>query len=264
MRVLAVDWSGDARLARSRLWLAEAVEAGRLVRLEPGRSRHELGDHLLAQTSEAAIGLDFAFSFPTWYLDQLGLSTAADLWAHVAEHGEAWLAACEPPFWGRRGHARPVSEYPAYRRTEAAVPRHSGIGPKSIFQIGGAGAVGTGSLRGMPLLHRLHVAGATVWPFTSGGWPVVFEIYPRLLTGPVRKSDPAARELLLVERYPHLDRAHHELAVQSEDAFDAAVSALVMVEHVDDFGRLLREADPDPDLRREGRIWHPAWRSDRP
>jgi hypothetical protein len=264
VRVLAIDWSGDAHLAHKRLWLAEATDTGRLVRLEAGRSRLELGDHLLTQTGEVAIGLDFGFSFPAWYLDQLALCSAPDLWAHVAQHGEAWLAACEPPFWGRRGHARPVSDRPAWRRTEVAAPRHRGIRPKSMFQVGGAGAVGTGSLRGMPLLHRLHSAGATIWPFTSGSWPVVFEIYPRLLTGPVQKSNPAARESLLAQRYPHLDAAHRRLASESEDAFDAAVSALVMAEHMDDLHALRIEPEPDSGLRLEGRIWHPAWRSDLP
>jgi hypothetical protein len=94
------------------------------VHLETGRSRLELGEHLLAQAGEVAIGLDFGFSFPTWYLDQLALRSAPELWAHVAQHGEAWLAACEPPFWGRRGHARPVVDGPAWRRTEVAAPRH--------------------------------------------------------------------------------------------------------------------------------------------
>ncbi|MEX0750548.1 MAG: hypothetical protein WD359_07030, partial [Dehalococcoidia bacterium] len=57
----------------------------------------------------------------------------------------------------------------------------------------GAGAVGTGSLRGMPMLHRLHAAGMHIWPYDDPGYPLVIEIYPRLLTGPVRKSSPQAR-----------------------------------------------------------------------
>lgn len=34
--------------------------------------------------------------------------------------------------------------------------RTTGFRPKSVPQIGGAGAVGTGSLRGLPVLHQLH------------------------------------------------------------------------------------------------------------
>jgi hypothetical protein len=90
---------------------------------------------------------------------------------------------------------------------------------------------------------------------------VVVEIYPRLLTGAVRKSNRRARHELLCARYPDLDAAHREAASLSEDAFDAAISALVMIEHVADLTSL--PAEPDLDLRLEGRIWHPGWRSDR-
>ena len=52
--------------------------------------------------------------------------------------------------------------------------RVRGIAPKSVFQIGGAGSVGTASLRGMPVLQRLREAGFAVWPFDrperSGRW----------------------------------------------------------------------------------------------
>ena len=57
-----------------------------------------------------------------------------------------------------------------------------------MFQIGGAGAVGTGSIRGMPHLLTLADSGFTIWPFVSGGLPTVVEIYPRALTGPVNKG----------------------------------------------------------------------------
>jgi hypothetical protein len=261
MQVLAIDWSGDAHLARSRMWLAEASQPGRLVRLEAGRDRAAMTEHLLAAQSEAVIGLDFGFAFPSWFLKQLGVCSAADLWARVATHGESWLAECQPPFWGRRGRPRPMLNGAAFRRTEIGVPRLAGIGPKSMFQIGGAGAVGTGSIRGMPLLHRLREQGARVWPFVAEGAPVVLEIYPRLLTGSVRKSDAVARAALLTTRYPHLDEEHTRLATLSEDAFDAAVSALVMIEHVSDLQSLPTE--PDAELCLEGRIWHPAWPQDR-
>jgi hypothetical protein len=243
------------------MWLAEAVTPGQLVRLEHGRDRLAVAEHLLGIGDEVAIGLDFGFSFPGWFLSRLPVSNAPDLWAHVATHGEAWLSECQAPFWGRRGRPRPLLEGPAFRRAELAVPRPRGIGPKSMFQIGGAGAVGTGSIRGMPLLHRMHQVGATIWPFVTGGWPVVVEIYPRLLTGGVRKANAAARRAHLAERYPRLDPDHVAMAGQSEDAFDAAVSALVMVEHLADLGALPEECDPE--LRLEGRIWHPDWRTDR-
>jgi hypothetical protein len=246
------------------LWLAEAEEAGRLARLQAFSSRHALTEHLLSLRTEATvIGLDFAFSFPAWFLHAIGTPGAEDLWLRAAHRGEQWLQDCSPPFWGRPGRKRPPPAGPALRRTEAAVPRVRGVAPKSVFQIGGAGAVGTGSIRGMPLLHALSTTGATIWPHTRGSAPlIVVEIYPRLLTREVYKSSASHRESLLEERYPALAPVHRALAVASEDAFDAAVSALVMSEHVEDFERLPDE--PDPELRLEGRIWHPGWRFDQP
>jgi hypothetical protein len=261
-RVVAVDWSGAASGAHHHIWLAEAIEPGRLVRLEAGRDRQQILQHLKTLlAAELFIGFDFAFSVPAWFAAEVGSRSANELWTRVCESGEAWLASCEPPFWGRPGRPRPLQMQPALRRTDKAVPRTAGIAPKSIFQIGGAGAVGTGSLRGMPLLRELHAAGARIWPCTGeGGWATVVEIYPRLLTGAVRKSNSGARAALLAAHYPDLDDEHHRLATQSEYAFDAAVSALVMIGHTADLAALPLEADPQ--LRLEGRIWHPGWRQD--
>jgi hypothetical protein len=260
MRAIAVDWSGATHAARSHIWLAEACQAGQLCRLESARDRQELGTHLLSLDPHAVvIGLDFAFSFPAWFIQDLGLTSAVEVWAHVAQCGEAWLAACAPPFWGRPGHPRPAFAQPDLRRTDLSVPRTRGIAPKSIFQIGGAGAVGTGSIRGMPLLRALHSRGARIWPFTHRGSPTVIEIYPRLMTGPVHKSSAAARSDLLARRYPRLNPEFRRLATVSDDAFDAAISALVMVENMDDLSNLPPEGDPTQRL--EGRIWHPRWRA---
>jgi hypothetical protein len=266
VRAIAIDWSGDLRNARQHIWLAEAEQPGRLVGLEAGRDRGEMANHLaeLARTRcDLVIGFDFAFSFPAWFLAHAGLRTAPELWAHVARHGEGWLARCEPPFWGRPGRRRPppIPACPPLRRADLAVPRTAGVAPKSIFQIGGAGAVGTGSLRGMPVLCQLADAGARVWPYCNDeGRPTLLEIYPRLMTGAVRKSSTVARAELLARRYPDLAAEHRQLATASEDAFDATVSALVMVEHVSDLAALPVERDPV--LRLEGRIWHPGWRQD--
>jgi len=77
------------------------------------------------------------------------------------------------------------------------------------------------------------------------------EIFPRLLTGPVRKNNQDEREPYLadVQMAPEFRR----LAATSEDAFDAAVSALVMPTAVDE---LLALPD-EPDYAVEGKIWQP-------
>jgi hypothetical protein len=261
MRTVAIDWSGARVGAERHIWLAEAAEPHRLVRLEGGRSREAVGAALQRlEDPHVAIGIDFAFGVPAWFAHQLGLTSAPQLWALADGCGEDWLRACQPPFWGRPGRPRPALPGSPFRQTERQVPPTAGILPKSIFQISGPGAVGTGSIRGMPLLGRLRAAGAAIWPFDPPGWPLVVEIYPRLLSGPVRKSQPAERCRLLEQRYPSLDRAHLAAATQSEDAFDAAISALVMLEHAHDLATLPPEADPI--VRLEGRIWHPGWRAE--
>lgn len=231
-RVIAVDWSGALQGSERHIWLAE-VRAEGLVRLECGRSREELCEHLIQTAQEEPrllVGLDFAFSFPAWFLQQLGVHSARELWARVERDGEAWMAACQPPFWGRRGRPRPNLDpsQGAWRHAETEALPIRGIRPKSVFQIGGAGSVGTGSLRGMPQLLKLARAGYSVWPFDPHSLPVVVEIYPRALTGPVHKSRAHQRALYLANHWPQLPATWRDAAHSSEDAFDAAISALAL------------------------------------
>lgn len=258
--LFAIDWSGRASGERHRIWLAQARE-GRLVRLESGRTRRELVDHLVGtgrSVDRMVVGLDFAFSFPGWFLQERGLRSAPELWALARAEGEAWLRGCPAPFWGRPGQRRPdLPEHCAhFRGTERPAVPDPGIKAKSPFQIGGAGAVGTGTVRGMPFLLQLHDEGFCVWPFDRPAWPLVVEIYPRLLTGPVRKSDRRAREDYLDSAPWTLPAELQDKAGASEDAFDAAVSALVMSEHAEEFDHLTPASDPQVAL--EGCIWRPS------
>lgn len=252
-RVIAIDWSGALQGAAKKIWLAEASD-GHLARLESGKDRDALAKHLLATVppgSRAVIGLDFAFSLPAWYLRKQGWATARELWAAADRDADAWLQESETPFWGKGGKKKPnLGANSHLRRTELAAPTE----PKSVFQINGAGSVGTGSLRGMRLLHRLSAAGFSIWPFDPPGWPRVVEIYPRLLTGRVNKSDNEARKKHLSAYYPNLDDEMAVLAASSEDAFDAAVSALVMAANLPDLVALSPTTDDETLL--EGLIWH--------
>jgi hypothetical protein len=254
---IAVDWSGAARGAERRIWLAE-VARGRLVRLECGRSREELMRHLRERAehdSSLAVGFDFAFGFPAWFARGLGAGSGQETWQSAAEQGETWLARCEPPFFGRKGARRPLKDpaRPLWRRTELEHPPLAGIRPKSVFQIGGAGAVGTGSLRGMPLLPEFERAGFSIWPFARAQAPFAAEIYPRWFTGALTKASRTARALSLANSPLPAEPALCELAEQSEDAFDAARSAVALA-------LAASPADPlemDPLFRLEGRIWRP-------
>jgi hypothetical protein len=255
--VIAVDWSGRRAGERRYLWMAEAA-GGTLLRLESGRTREEVVAELVARATDdppAVVGFDFSFSLPAWFLDRRGLRGAPELWAAAAVDGERWLRECAPPFWGRPGRRRPDGEQ--LRATEAALAAVGGIRPKSTFQIGGAGSVGTGSVRGWPALVRLREAGFAIWPFDVPACPpVAVEIYPRVFTGPVVKSSASARAGVLDARYPALPPGLRDRAVASEDAFDAAVSALAMSIHEDELRALPRIDDEMG--RREGRVWTPT------
>jgi 8-oxo-dGTP pyrophosphatase MutT (NUDIX family) len=256
LRMVAVDWSGAASGEEKGIWIAEA-SGGRLLRLECGRSREEVASHLLgfARARESILaGLDFAFSLPGWFLEERGLRCGPDLWDLASREGEAWLRECRPPFWGRAGRTRP--DLPAhFRAADDGVPPVKGIRPKSPFQVGGAGAVGTGSVRGMPILKALRDGGFAVWPFEPLRLPAGVEIYPRGLTGPVVKSDPKARWAFLAAECPGMDPDMRALAASDDNAFDAALSALSMDAHR---GELLSLPPARDDReRREGRIWIP-------
>jgi hypothetical protein len=263
VKVIAVDWSGaaDTRGQRSRIWAA-TVLGGRLTDLSNGRTRDEVVDFVVREASSSGtlvVGLDFSFSLPAWFVRGLGVADAGALWELVAAKGEAWLRDCRPPFWGRPGSTRPPLPC-LYRSTESACLPVAGIAPKSTFQIGGAGSVGTGSIRGMPHLRSLREAGFAIWPFDPPGRLTVVEIYPRALTGPVNKSDRRCRAGYL--RGWEMPEAFRRRAEGSEDAFDAAVSALVAYRHAPEVAGL-RPAD-DPDVRLEGAMWVPGgWRDAR-
>ena len=231
------------------------VDEGTLSCLENGRSRSEVIDTLVGMASadkDLIVGLDFAFAFPAWFTRQRGLTEVEELWALAEVEGEEWLQLCPAPFWGRPGVTRPdVIEH--FRSTESVCGSVGGTRPKSVFQIGGAGAVGTGSIRGMPYLSQLRRSGFSVWPFDGGRTPFAIEIYPRLLTGAVRKARAAERRSFL-SGWP-IPSSLRAFAEESEDAFDATMSALVMSRHIEALRALDRSSDPRALL--EGAMWVP-------
>jgi hypothetical protein len=253
MRVMAVDWSGKLKGEAEFIWLAE-VKDGVLRTLENGRGRAEIIRHIVDLADddpEFVVGFDFAFSFPEWWCRAQGWHSAREIWAAMTDTGEQLLDACDDPFWGRPEKRNPYAKDKLYRRTEIEDNQTA----KSVFQIGGAGAVGTGSIRGMPHLRLLAEHGFSIWPFDSARLPLAIEIYPRALTGPVKKSRWAERSSLLRRRFPSQPPEMLERAAGSEDAFDAAVSALVMAEYEDQIAALAPVADAAFAI--EGKVWTP-------
>jgi hypothetical protein len=301
-RVVAVDWSGDKGPGQRKkiwagVWTASGSESkqGKMT-LEGGRTREELFAWLVAmarETPRMVVGIDCCFSFPGWFLEEHGCGTVFEFWQRVADgQGERWLAregaevARDKRFWGAP-HKRPEQfcgeglhrsmrmtdlENKIMPRLEGGDPERAakmfGITPKSPFQIGGSGSVGTGSLRAMPFLLRLREAGFRVWPFESaalgekGARPLLVEMYTRLLTGAVKKSNAEARREYLAAKkkgdaaYAGLSRGVVAKALESEDAFDALVCAVEMVRWRGEFAGLRKTRDEV--LRLEGITWRPG------
>lgn len=306
-RIVGIDWSGRVDVAgqRRHIWAGvwTCTANGKVtIQLEAGRTREEVADWLLklaAQTPRMVVGIDCCFSFPAWFLEELGCATVFDFWRLANDGaGERWLRrhAVDSPeeiardvrFWGSP-HKRPARfagegfrsmfrfadwDNKIAQALENGDPERAakmkGITPKSPFQIGGSGSVGTGSLRAMPTLARLHEAGWRVWPFQDAALtadqpqprPLLVEMYTRLMTGAVAKSNPLARKQYLAARrsedalFTPVSRAVMRKAEGSEDAFDALVSTLEMARHAAAFPRL--RATADPALRLEGNTWRPG------
>jgi hypothetical protein len=195
---------------------------------------------------------------PAWYLGERGIASARELWETLSlerltpamrDHGlQPWIQNPEWPFWRAR---RPDDLPPerAFRRTELELKAAAGIQPKSVFQLVGAGQVGSASLTGMQALNVLDRRGFRIWPFDDRNGPLVVEIFPRVLTGRVVKSAPAARAAFVAEL--NLSDDHRRAAEASEDAFDALASALVMARGIDE----LMGLRPQRDYALEGKIW---------
>jgi hypothetical protein len=292
-RVVGVDWSGDKGPGqRRKIWAGVWTASTGRVTLEGGRTREELVAWLVEMSRETprmVVGFDFTFSYPAWFLRELGIKSAPEFWELVAGgRGEEWLHRdCEDVrFWGRVGprrHGKKPAEFSGehahrmLRRAETVlkvraemtdplqVAKIAGIAPKSVFQIGGVGAVGTASLRGMPGLLVLCAAGFRIWPYDEPDVkraPTVVEIYTRLMTGAVNKSSEVARTAYLAKKrkesamYAGLSRLVMAKARASEDAFDALVTAMVMTEHRGEFAALRKTEDEV--FRMEGQTWVPG------
>jgi hypothetical protein len=293
-KIWAGVWTASNRPTANQPAAKQGKVDGGTVTLEAGRTRDELATWLIAlaaETPRMVVGFDFCFSFPAWFvLDELGCAHAPAFWSLVAGgHGERWLATgCDDRrFWGKpspgNSGKRPAEFsgdqlHRMLRATDidckivALIPeaeraaRVKGITPKSVFQVGGAGSVGTASLRGVPILLRLREAGFAIWPFDKPALatakPLAVEIYTRLNSGPVHKANPLARAAYLLAKrqqdpaYAALPRAVLAQARASEDAFDALVSCMTMTAHRHEFASLPVPRDPNHSI--EGWTWAPG------
>ena len=119
-----IDAAGQRRHIWAGIWTRSA--SGRVkVQLEAGRTRDEVAEWLLAfakETPRMVVGIDCCFSFPAWFLAELGCADVFSFWRLVnAGAGERWLDTRGRRFtrFTRRGSAR----YPLLGQAAQAAAR---------------------------------------------------------------------------------------------------------------------------------------------
>lgn len=222
-RVIVVDWSA-ANLPTSptnranSIWIGchdaeggaewhhrtrAAAEAQLLTLVDTGR---EAGMRLL-------IGCDFAMGYPAGFAARLtGEARAPAVWRwlsaaisdgpdnrnnrfEVAARINVSFPEGPGPFWSHpTGQVWPGLpfrragiDYAALGLGETRAAEVAVKGAKSPWMLFNPGSVGSQSLLGLPMIHRLsQLPGVAVWPFQPPEAPVVLaEVYPSLLAGPV-------------------------------------------------------------------------------
>ncbi len=224
-RYIVVDWSANStpKLGRDSIWIAQLDTCGgESITNHP--TRHS-AEHHLAELFEAdgdsttLVGVDFSLGYPAGTVAALGVDGApwSAMWRllagcivddarntnnrfAVAAELNAKLTGTASPFWGcppsaagdQLATTKPADAGPlaSFRATEQVL-RDQGWRPFSSWQLLGAGAVGSQSLLGIPMLERLRGRfdeRFDVWPFTTGlrppvlgaGAVVVAEVWPSM------------------------------------------------------------------------------------
>lgn len=253
-RYVVVDWSAAARprTGTDSIWIAVLDDRpGGRIRLTNPSTRRTAERELVAlrdPVRRTLVAVDASLGYPVgsaaWF--GLGGEPWRAMWTHVATHladdesnanDRFALAAAlnlrgggaaggGGPFWGcpaacmvaGLGRRRPlVVGLPELRLVERRL-RAGGRRPASVWQLLGAGSVGSQTLTVLPVLARLLAAGSVeVWPFTTGlvaptvpagttvvveTWPTAFE--PDLAIHPVRD---AAQVVTVANRLRATDRS---------------------------------------------------------
>jgi hypothetical protein len=257
-RYVVVDWSANStpKLGADSIWVGVHDRGGQ-VSITNLATRHG-AEAFLVELLEAEpvattlVGVDFSLGYPAGTAAALGLSGTpwSAMWAMLSEQItddernrnnrfavaagiNEQLTGSAAPFWGCPPSAvgryltstKPPSwdSLVEFRAVETAL-RSRGHRPFSSWQLLGAGAVGSQSLVGIPVLERMRRRFADsfdVWPYTTGFGPstgrrgavMVAEVWPSMLDigdvgGLVRDAaqvDAAARWLATADATGELD-----------------------------------------------------------
>lgn len=223
--VVVVDWSAANSPSpngpcKDAIWIG-VTEGGTTITTYH-RTRHAaetwlttLLDAEVAKGHRTLLGFDFAMAYPAGFATALtGQPDPRAVWHWLREHitdtadnANNRFAVADQinarfhapgPFWGRPAtaphpHLSPTKaiDYTILglkerRAVEVLIPS-----AQPIWKLYTTGSVGSQSLMGLPLIHRLAQRPATaIWPFDAPtGQTVIAEVYPSLLGEAVR-SDP--------------------------------------------------------------------------
>jgi hypothetical protein len=245
-RVIVVDWSGRA----TRSPVCESKDAIWIGTCEHGsetqcyfRTRSEAAAWLTTTLSDGGrhlVGFDFPMGYPVGLARRLTGTDGA-----LALHG--WLAGRivdgpdnannrfevaadinrqlggAGPFWGcPKSRPRPhlpslkTVDYTALGLKEKRQVEHENPPAKPVWQLLGAGSVGSQALLGIPFVHRLAKdTGAAIWPFDEPHDLTLAEVYPSLLARAVAASGdtiPDRSQVRLLSRALYSLSRSHRLA----------------------------------------------------
>lgn len=255
-RYVVVDWSAASTPCRGTdsIWIAEldAAAAGPMLANPPTRRLAEAAlVEIVARTDRErlAILVDATLGLPAGGARALGFGTGGwrSVWVgleeliaddernrnnrfEVAARLNDRCGAPEGPFWGAahdglapalRRTKPPRSPLPEFRATEGLL-RARRLYPKSVWQLLGAGSVGSQTLTILPVLERLRRRFSDrvdVWPFTTGlteprlrpGGVLIAEVWPTLFgveapSGAVRDAAEVAEVAVTVRSLDRVGR----------------------------------------------------------
>lgn len=173
------------------------------TRLQARRLLLKLANEFIERSQRVLIGFDFALGYPSGSARALGLDVEqVQPWramhdylaAHVVEHEDnhndrfalaadinAAMTGEAHPFWGappakacstlntKKGDFSEPDSLPEHRLAERWIRSNFKANPKTVWQLLGAGAVGSQSLLGIATVAwlREEIPGAKLWPFET-------------------------------------------------------------------------------------------------
>ncbi|MEQ3746338.1 MAG: hypothetical protein ABNH53_08930 [Henriciella sp.] len=181
------------------------------TRLEARTFISDIAKKLIARGDKVLIGMDFAMGYPAGTAEAIGLTKDGEApWQAMHKHlaskvrerednsnarfplaaGMNYAMTKGPhPFWGttkrdavntlatKKGDFSAKGSLPEHRLAEAWIKQTFKANPKSVWQLLGAGAVGSQALLGIPTVQYLRgeIEGSQIWPFETGFKPLADE-----------------------------------------------------------------------------------------